>query len=93
MLLDLSSIGAPVRGLFLFGQVKKPEAKEETPGAQPPESPAASPDSTRIGKVSVNPAIEALQTFDRLERTKRILKPFESAPARKGLGSNIDLKA
>jgi hypothetical protein len=93
MLLDLSSIGAPVRGIFLFGHAKKPETKEESPDRNPPESPAASPESSRIGKLSVNPAIEALQTFDRMERARRILKPFEPAPERKSLGANIDLKA
>jgi hypothetical protein len=89
MALDIFAVGPPSRGLFLIGKHGPTHKAEESPspGTEPKASPSAS------GKTPLQPYMEALHNMDLLERARRTLAPLGSAPGRKVLGSQIDLKA
>jgi len=74
------------------GRVQTHDKKGDHPNAAP-SRPGTGKDTTPTREASLNPYVEALQTMEKMSRARQVLSTLKGSPARKGLGSQIDLKA
>jgi hypothetical protein len=92
MALDLFIVGPPARGLFLFGK-RLPGKDDAAVQAARTDAKASAKCSLPSRGVSLNPCVEALQTMERMERSRQVLSSFRPEHGRKPLGAQVDLRA